>query len=78
MSSVTIQILSVESVDSSPSVVIATENNRYIFDIGEGTQRLCVEHKTRLGKVHGLFITRLNHEVLGGLPGWTLIFDACC
>ncbi len=32
-------------------------------------QRLCMEHKVRLGKVDNVFITRMAAENVGGLPG---------
>ena len=64
-----LSLLSVETIDSNTCVVISTENEKLIFDIGEGTQRLCVEHKFRLSKVSKMFITRLNPNTIGGIPG---------
>lgn len=70
-----LQILSVESLDGSPTIVLWTENRRIIFDIGEGVQRLCVEHRVRLVKLDSIFLTRLVPETNAGLPGlfltWT-------
>lgn len=60
-----LQILSLDTVDSSPSIVIATETGRLLFDSGEGIQRLCVEHKTRISKLDGIFLTRLCPETIG-------------
>lgn len=56
-------------MDSTACVVVVTENNRIIFDVGEGSQRLCVEHGIRLGKVNGIFISRCHLDTIGGLPG---------
>lgn len=67
-----LQILSVESDDSSPCLLLSTESCRYLFNCGEGTQRLCVEHKVRLGKVQSIFLTHLGPDTLGGLPGLCL------
>ena len=64
-----IQLLSVDSIDGSPCVVVSTENAKIMFDIGEGTQRLCIEHKVRLTRMDGLFLTRLCPETVCGLPG---------
>lgn len=42
---------------------------RFLFNIGEGTQRLCMEHKIRLAKAEHAFFTRLSTDTLGGVPG---------
>lgn len=62
-------LLSTHCVDSSPCVVLVTENNRILFDVGEGTQRLCVEHGIKLAKMNDVFLTRFSTECVGGLPG---------
>lgn len=43
--------------------------NRYIFNVGEGFQRFCVEHKVKLAKMSGILATRVSTEAIGGLPG---------
>ena len=67
-----LQLLSLDTVGSSPSVVVATENSRFLFDSGEGIQRLCVEHRARIAKLQGIYLTRLCPETIGGLPGLCL------
>ena len=67
-----LQLLSLDTVGSSPSVVVATENSRFLFDSGEGIQRLCVEHRARIAKLEGVYLTRLCPETIGGLPGLCL------
>jgi hypothetical protein len=42
---------------------------RYLINVGEGTQRLCSEHRVRLHKVRHIFLTRLSNDTLGGLGG---------
>lgn len=42
---------------------------RYIFNVGEGFQRFCVEHKIRLAKVNAVLLTRTSSLAAGGLPG---------
>ena len=64
-----LQVLSLGVQGCSPCVAISTENARFLFDCGEGTQRLCVEHRVRVVKVAGVFLTRFAPETLGGLPG---------
>lgn len=47
-------------------------NFRYIFNCGEGTQRLAHEHKMKLSKLEHVFITHSNWLNIGGLPGLAL------
>lgn len=58
--------------DSSPSLVVSTTNNKYIFNCGEGLQRFCMEHRQRIVRCDGLFFTRICSETLGGLAGMLL------
>lgn len=46
--------------------------NRYLFNCGEGTQRLAHEHKTKLTKLEHIFVTRRSWHCFGGLPGLSL------
>ncbi|CAM9801820.1 unnamed protein product [Discosporangium mesarthrocarpum] len=62
-------VVSVETPDSSPSVMICTKRERYLFNVGEGTQRLCMEHKIRLTKTENVFLTHICADTVGGLPG---------
>ncbi len=64
-----LQLLSIATPYSSPCVVVCTENHRFIIDVGEGIQRLCMEHKIKLGKINSILITRICQDTLGGLPG---------
>lgn len=45
---------------------------RYLFNCGEGTQRLAHELKLKLSKLEHIFITRPVWENIGGLPGISL------
>lgn len=42
---------------------------RFLFNVRDGTQRLCSEHAIRLSRVKAIFISRLSPHTLGGLPG---------
>lgn len=70
--SVNIQVLCCGLFNSSPCLVLNTDNFRIVFDVGEGIQRLCVEHKVRLNKVEHICLTQLSTERIGGLPGLLL------
>ncbi|KAK9709421.1 hypothetical protein K7432_009066 [Basidiobolus ranarum] len=67
-----IQILGTSTVDATPSVVVHFDSQRYLFNCGEGTQRLCVEKKVRFAKLQNIFFTRINWENTGGIPGMML------
>ena len=64
-----VSTLSVETIDSDACLCVSTENENVLFDVGEGTQRLCVEHKVRLSKLTKIFITRIMPNTLFGIPG---------
>ncbi|KAI8587866.1 beta-lactamase-like protein [Geranomyces variabilis] len=67
-----IKVLATDTVDASPSVLIAFDSRRYLFNCGEGTQRFCHEHKVGIRKVEQIFLTRVAWECVGGLPGMLL------
>jgi len=55
-----------------PSVLLFFDRKRYLFNVGEGFQRFCVEHKIKLTKVTSVLSTRATTHTLGGLPGMLL------
>ena len=67
-----VQVLGCGSPDAQGSVLVCTENARYLFGGGEGLQRLCVEHGVRLSKVEGIFLAQAAPACTGGLPGLLL------
>jgi ribonuclease Z len=55
-----------------PSVLLFFDRKRYLFNVGEGFQRFCVEHKVKMTKVSSVLSTRATTHALGGLPGMLL------
>lgn len=45
---------------------------RYLFNCGEGTQRLAHEFKNKLSRLEHVFFTRRCWHRMGGLPGLAL------
>lgn len=45
---------------------------RYLFNCGEGTQRLAHEYKNKLSRLEHVFFTRRCWHRMGGLPGLSL------
>lgn len=70
-----VQVVGADTGDSTPTLLVFFDAKRYLFNCGEGTQRLCTEYKVRLSRVDNIFLTRLSWENVGGLPGmryfWT-------
>lgn len=68
-----IQILGSGTFDVTPSVLVQYDNQgssqRYLFNCGEGTQRIFLQNKLKLAKTKNIFLTRVNWECVGGLPG---------
>ncbi|KAK9811324.1 hypothetical protein WJX72_001848 [[Myrmecia] bisecta] len=58
--------------DTTPSVLLFFDRQRYLFNVGEGFQRFCVEHKIKLAKASAILMTRVSTEAAGGLPGMLL------
>lgn len=72
MASTSISVLSCDGIDSCASISLSSDSENFLFDCGEGTQRLCVEKKFRLSKLSRIFLTRLEPENTGGIPGLIL------
>lgn len=58
--------------DTCPSVLLFFEQQRFVFNVGEGFQRYCFQHKIKMGKVKHFFLTRMSTEACGGVPGLVL------
>ncbi|XP_059204795.1 zinc phosphodiesterase ELAC protein 2 isoform X2 [Centropristis striata] len=67
-----LQVVGAGSRDNNPSVYVFSEFNRYLFNCGEGTQRLLQEHKLKASWLDNIFLTRLSWENVGGLSGMIL------
>ena len=75
-----IQVLCTDSIDSTACTIIGTDSYRIIVNCGEGVQRLCVEHKVRLGKISAVLFTDDCPSHCFGLPGIVqpvLLFVLC-
>ncbi|XP_020801010.1 ribonuclease Z, mitochondrial [Drosophila serrata] len=70
--SVNLQILGAGANGAPAAVYLFTDQARYLFNCGEGTQRLAHEHKTRLSRLEQIFVTRNTWATVGGLPGLAL------
>lgn len=64
-----LQVIGGVSKERAPTVILHYDSQRYLFNCGEGTQRLCVENKLKLAKMKNIFLSRINWDCVGGLPG---------
>ncbi|XP_019115990.1 zinc phosphodiesterase ELAC protein 2 [Larimichthys crocea] len=71
-STVYVQVVGAGSRDNAASLYVFSEFNRYLFNCGEGTQRLMQEHKLKAARLDNIFLTRLSWENVGGLSGMIL------
>ncbi|KAL0223110.1 hypothetical protein P9112_002500 [Eukaryota sp. TZLM1-RC] len=67
-----LQVIGSGRPDSSPSLLLFFPHRRYAFNVGDGFQRYCSEHKIRLSKVDHFLFTSLSCKTLGGLSGLLL------
>lgn len=67
-----VEILGPGTPDSSSSIQLFFNEGRYLFECGDGTQRLCTEYGIRLARLRGIFLTSLSAPSIGGLLGLNL------
>lgn len=51
------------------ALFLVTDHTNYLFNCGEGTQRLASEHHAKLTKIEHIFVTRPVWKNMGGIPG---------
>ncbi|XP_008008610.2 zinc phosphodiesterase ELAC protein 2 isoform X2 [Chlorocebus sabaeus] len=67
-----LQVVSVGSRDAGTALYVFSEFNRYLFNCGEGVQRLMQEHKLKVARLDNIFLTRMHWSNVGGLSGMIL------
>lgn len=55
-----------------PSILVWADERTYLFNVFDGFQRACNEHKVKVTKVSQIWATRTSSEALAGLPGLLL------
>ncbi|XP_032995487.1 zinc phosphodiesterase ELAC protein 2 isoform X2 [Lacerta agilis] len=67
-----LQVAAAGTRDAGAALYVFSEYNRYLFNCGEGVQRLMQEHKLKVARLDNIFITRMNWANVGGLSGMIL------
>lgn len=55
-----------------PTLLISTENNKYLFNVPSSYQRFTREHKTKMPSGAHYFFTKSNTATITGLTGLIL------
>ncbi|KYO45015.1 zinc phosphodiesterase ELAC protein 2 [Alligator mississippiensis] len=71
-SDVHVQVVAAGSRDAAAAVFVFSEYNRYLFNCGEGVQRLMQEHKLKVTRLDNIFLTSMTWANVGGLSGMLL------
>ncbi|XP_059059090.1 ribonuclease Z, mitochondrial [Achroia grisella] len=71
-STVYLQVIGSGARGAPNTLYLFTDQKRYLFNCGEGTQRLAHEHKIKLSRLEHVFITSKTWRNIGGLPGLSL------
>ncbi|GAA5921209.1 hypothetical protein JCM3775_004142 [Rhodotorula graminis] len=66
-----VSVLTTHTVDSHPSLLVAFDSHRYLFNAPEGFSRIALQNKVGLRKVGHVFLGDVA-ESAGGLPGFVL------
>eukprot|EP00750_Incisomonas_marina_P017969 INCI2665.2.p1 GENE.INCI2665.2~~INCI2665.2.p1 ORF type:complete len:1073 (-),score=148.70 INCI2665.2:181-3399(-) len=65
-----LQIVGLDDEQSSPAVLLANGQSRYLFNCGETLQRFGFQHKLRVfSRLDGIFVSQINAHTVGGMPG---------
>ncbi|KAJ3012113.1 hypothetical protein HKX48_006440, partial [Thoreauomyces humboldtii] len=67
-----VEIIAAETGDSLPSVMAVFDGKKYLFNAGEGAQRICIENRVKLTKLGNIFLSRVQWDACGGIPGMML------
>jgi ribonuclease Z len=65
-------VVGTDCVDARPSLMLVCDDVSYLFNVGEGTQRLCEEYRIKLPKLGHVFFSRCDWRAMGGFPGMML------
>ncbi|XP_021561714.1 zinc phosphodiesterase ELAC protein 2 isoform X2 [Carlito syrichta] len=67
-----LQVVASGGRDAGAALYVFSEYNRYLFNCGEGIQRLMQEHKLKVARLDNIFLTRMHWCNVGGLCGMIL------
>src|SRR6266436_3836692 len=69
-------VLSTVTSDTEPTIIIEFDTAKYIFDVGENTNRAFIQNRPNWKKARGLFLTSVGAQRASGLSGECLANNA--
>jgi ribonuclease Z len=72
-------VVSTVTSDTEPTIIIEFDTAKYIFNVGENTNRAFVQNRPNWKKTRGLFLTSVGTQRASGLAGeylMTTILDS--
>lgn len=66
------KVLGSGSRGAPTALYVSTDHTKYLFNCGEGTQRIAHEHRLKLSRLEHIFVTTPTWKNMGGLPGMAL------
>lgn len=57
------------SYDTEPTILITFDNAKYMFNVGENTNRAFLQSSKNWKKMRGLFLTQVTMQRASGLGG---------
>lgn len=69
-----VELLGTSTGDSNRSVLLFFDDQRYLFECGDGTQRICTEYGVSIAteKLRRIFVSRMDPSSVGGVLGLAL------
>lgn len=68
-------VVSTVTSDTEPTIVIEFDTGKYIFNVGENTNRAFIQNRPNWKKTRGLFLTSIGTQRAGGLAGERLVHE---
>jgi hypothetical protein len=66
-------VLSTVTSDTEPTIIIEFDTAKYIFNVGENTNRAFIQNRPNWKKTRGLFLTSVGAQRSSGLSGEHLV-----
>lgn len=67
-----VEVIGSGNDDCSSSIQLFFNEGRYLFECGDGTQRVCTEYTTKFGRLRGIYLNSLSAPSMGGVFGLLL------
>jgi ribonuclease Z len=62
-------VLTAQTSDTEPTIIINFDSAKYIFNVGENTNRAFLQSRRNWKRTRGIFLTGIGTQRASGLPG---------